>query len=160
MPSEAAGISALIHSLLHHRSPDPAEPAPEHLLAQLTPQAIAGYIASDDSIYLVALAGETLAGVLHVKENRHLSSLFVAEPWQGRGISRALWERAKADLLESRVRSEISVNSSVYAVPVYERFGFEACGPRVDAIGLSHVPMRVFLRRGHGPDRRWGPGPL
>ncbi|MCB0176341.1 MAG: GNAT family N-acetyltransferase [Anaerolineae bacterium] len=36
----------------------------------------------------------------------------------------------------------ISVNSSSYAVEVYERLGVEPCGPKETKHGISYIPMK------------------
>ena len=72
---------------------------------------------------------------------------FVAEPYQRWGVARMLWNHAKADALKTEDEIDMLVRSSVYAVPVYERFGFTACGRRVDEPGVSYVPMRQVIRR-------------
>jgi hypothetical protein len=38
-----------------------------------------------------------------------------------------------------------TVNSTPYAMPVYERFGFKATGPRVETRGIAFVPMELHL---------------
>ncbi|HEX6571122.1 MAG TPA: GNAT family N-acetyltransferase, partial [Steroidobacteraceae bacterium] len=76
-----------------------------------------------------------------------LLHLFVAEPYQRRGVARMLWDHAKSDALKAEAEIEMFVRSSIYATPAYERFGFTACGPRVDGPGVSYVPMRQVIRR-------------
>ena len=58
-----------------------------------------------------------------------------------------LWNQVKADALKVEDKIDMFVRSSVYAVPVYERFGFTACGKRVHVPGVSYVPMRKLIRR-------------
>ena len=117
------------------------------IIALFAPQAIEGYIGAGNHNYLVAVDHGQLVGVLGVRDNRHLVHLFVAEPYQRRGIARTLWSRAKSEALAVEAAVEISVRSSVYATAVYERFGFAVCGPRVDAVGVSYIPMRQVIRR-------------
>jgi GNAT superfamily N-acetyltransferase len=145
--SDAEAISALINSLLHYRAPVTVDPPPESFVAQFAPQAIRSCITDGNHNYLVALLQDQLVGVLGVRDNRHLLHLFVAEPYQLRGVARMLWNHAKADALKTEDEIDIFVRSSVYAVPVYQRFGFTACGPRVDEPGVSYVPMRRVIRR-------------
>lgn len=145
--ADAEGINRLIHSQLHHRTPEPTGPAPESFMQRFSPRFLEECIAGDRHRYLVALAEDQLVGVLGVRENRHLLHLFVAEPYQRQGIARRLWERALADLLAVEDEVEMTVRSSVYAVPVYRRFGFEVTGARVDSEGVSWVPMRRVIRR-------------
>lgn len=148
--SDAADISALIHSLSHYRSPDATEPAPKEFLAGFAADTIAESISSGSISYWVALARGVLVGVIGVSDERRVHHLFVKESSHREGIARALWETVQAHVLTSIAvgeEVEILVRSSEYAVPVYERFGFTACGPRADGTGVTHVPMRRFLRR-------------
>jgi len=145
--ADAGGISELIHSLLHHRTPLPTGPAPDEFVALVAPRAIEGYIRDSNYSYLVAVCRERLIGVIGMRDNRHLVHLFVAEPYQGRGIARALWQRARSEVLALEAEVEISVRSSIYAIKIYERLGFAACGPRVDDVAVSYVPMRQMIRR-------------
>jgi ribosomal protein S18 acetylase RimI-like enzyme len=145
--SDADGISALINSLLRYRAPETVGPAPDSFVAGFSPQAIRSYITDGNHSYLVALFQDQLVGVLGVRDNRHLLHLFVAEPYQRRGVARMLWDHAKSDALKAEAEIEMFVRSSIYATPVYERFGFTACGPRVDEPGVSYVPMRQVIRR-------------
>lgn len=145
--SDADAISALINSLLHYRAPVIVDPPPESFVAQFRPQALQSCITDGNHNYLVALFQDRLVGVSGVRDNRHLLHLFVAEPYQRRGVARMLWNHAKADALKTEDEIDMLVRSSVYAVPVYERFGFTACGRRVDEPGVSYVPMRQVIRR-------------
>lgn len=148
--SDAPGISALIHSQLHHRAPIPTDPAPPEFLAGFSFETIHEYIGSARYCYLVALIGTQLVGVLGIRDGHRLLHFFVAGPYQRRGIARALWSRARSDLM-SATNGELRllVNSSNYAIPVYESFGFKACGPPVEGTGVTYVPMELVLSHGH-----------
>lgn len=54
-----------------------------------------------------------------------------------RGVARALWEHARAE----SGGSAFTVNSSLFAVPIYERLGFIARSAPQSADGLVFVPM-------------------
>jgi len=111
------------------------------------PEAILEHIANPRCRYLVAVVEGKVAGVLGIRDGRRVLHLFVAESLQRRGIASTLWDRARTELLAAADAVERVVNSSIYAVPVYERFGFEASGPRVVAGGVSYVPMQLTIRR-------------
>ena len=145
--SDADAISKLIYPLLRYRAPVAVDPPPESFLAEFAPQAIRSHITDGHHSYLVARFEDQLIGVLGVRDNRHLLHLFVAEPYQRWGVARMLWNHAKADALKTEDEIDMLVRSSVFAVPVYERFGFTACGRRVDEPGVSYVPMRQVIRR-------------
>ena len=145
LPSDASDISALILSQLHHRTPRPdAPPPPAAFLQGFAPETIRASIESGRCRYLVAHVGDLLVGALGLRVgDRHLLHLFVAGSHQHAGIARALWERALAELrLAVTGPVAVTVNSSLYAVPVYERFGFTVQGPPVERPGVVFVPMR------------------
>src|SRR5262245_4244634 len=126
--TDARGISALIYSQLHHRTPTPTGPPPPDFWASFAPETIRGYIGSTKYRYLVALIEEKIVGVLGIREGQCILHLFVADSYQRRGIAGALWGRAKSELLAADGGLTMMVNSSIYAVPVYERFGFKVIG--------------------------------
>jgi GNAT superfamily N-acetyltransferase len=83
-----------------------------------------------------------LAGVVAVRDPRHLFHLFIAAAIQYQGIGTALALRAiELSLAESR--SEIfTVNASLPSVPFYVRLGFKPQGPRVEDKGVAFAPMQ------------------
>src|SRR5262249_55245550 len=101
LKADANSISALIHSQLHHRTPKPTGPAPSEFLAGFAPETIRGYVGSSRYHYWVALIEEKLVGVLGIRDGQRILHLFVADSHQRRGIARALWSRAKSELLAS-----------------------------------------------------------
>lgn len=143
--ADAAGISALILGVSGFFTLHPDGEGAEAFLATLAPQAIAGYLASPDYRYLVAEDAGVLAGVVAIRDNRHLYHLFVAQGVHGQGLARRLWTAAMDAALRAGNPGEFTVNSSPYAVPVYERFGFVPTGPRVEAQGIAFVPMKLIL---------------
>jgi ribosomal protein S18 acetylase RimI-like enzyme len=147
--ADAQGISALIYSQSHHRTPIPTGPAPPEFIAGFVPETIRGYIASPRYRYLVALIGEQLVGVLGIRGGQQILHFFVADSYQRRGVARALWARAKSELLTVADEIRMVVNSSIYAIPVYERFGFKVMGPRVEGAGVTYVPMQLVISNDH-----------
>jgi GNAT superfamily N-acetyltransferase len=147
---DAAAISALILGVSPSFTLRPDGEGAEVFLATLSPEAIGGYLASPDYAYRVAEEDGALAGVVAVRENRHLYHLFVAEAFQGRGLSRRLWDAARDAALRAGNPGEFTVNSSLYAVPVYEKFGFHPTDPRVEQHGVAWVPMKLVLPRAGG----------
>jgi GNAT superfamily N-acetyltransferase len=75
------------------------------------------------------------------RDNSHVHHLFIGEPFQGRGTARALWQLAKAEAIRAGNPGRFTVNSSVNAVPVCERFGFVASGRRVETDRVGFQPM-------------------
>lgn len=147
---DAQGMSALIESLSHYRSPGAKSPAPAEFSAGYSADTIEKHLSVGSVRYFVAVLFGDLVGVIGLGEGPRVRHFFVAEGLHGQGIGRALWNRAAEDAL-SRIpigrQTIIEVRSSVYAVPVYERFGFSVCGAAVEASGAIFVPMRATLGR-------------
>ena len=135
--SDAEAISALVTGWALHYLEDPALPEAASFLASLTPASTAARIATGEFKYYVAMDEGGVCGVIAVRDGFHLYHLFVRADSHGKGIARALWEHAKS-LSGS---TTFVVNSSLPAVPVYQRFGFVAkAAPQSDK-GLTFVPM-------------------
>jgi GNAT superfamily N-acetyltransferase len=99
-------------------------------------------------VVVVATAEDraTLVGMAELRDDSHLSLLFVDPACHGRGIARRLVERvvelARARLPELR---ELTVNSSPNSVGVYERLGFRSTDPERTVRGVRFVPMTLEL---------------
>jgi GNAT superfamily N-acetyltransferase len=87
----------------------------------------------------IALEGERIVGVAHVRDGNHLSMLFVLPAHQRAGVGRALLDVLRRE----NPNSELTVNSSPNAVPAYQKYGFEATGPEIVTSGILFVPMRL-----------------
>jgi GNAT superfamily N-acetyltransferase len=96
------------------------------------------------------LEGE-LAGMIQLRQYRHISMLFVDPVFHGRGVARSLFEAGlKSALAENPDLPSITVNSSLFAVPVYESFGFAITGLERTINGITYVPMVLEIRGSDG----------
>ncbi|MDH4451352.1 MAG: GNAT family N-acetyltransferase [Rhodoferax sp.] len=138
---DASAISRLIRSVAPFFTLQPDGAGAEDFLKTIAPDAVAGYLVDPHFVYLKAVENGTLAGVVAVRDSTHLYHLFVDESFQRRGLSRQLWDHARAAVGEANP-GYFTVNSTPYAQPVYARFGFVATGPRVETKGIAFVPMR------------------
>lgn len=90
-----------------------------------------------------AFEGEALAGMLAMRGSGHISLFFVERAYQKRGVGRALFQTA---LHESNAEI-ITVHSSPYARPVYEKLGFTALSGEQQADGIRYVPMKYVRKK-------------
>jgi len=79
-----------------------------------------------------------------VHDRSYIFHLFVAPEYQRCGIATRLWEAAKAEAVAAGNTQGFRVRSSLLAVPLYFRFGFEITGERAEKNGIAYVPM--FLK--------------
>ncbi|WGS84005.1 GNAT family N-acetyltransferase [Methylomonas sp. UP202] len=141
--SDAERISQLISSVANCCTISPTGEGAELFFSSISAQAIGGYIANADFLYLLGSFGDTLAGIVAVRDARHLFHLFVGSTFQNEGIGTALALRA-IELSQAASPSEtFTVNSSLPAVPFYARLGFQPQGPSIEANGVAFVPMQL-----------------
>jgi ribosomal protein S18 acetylase RimI-like enzyme len=143
-PEDAGRISELIASLARYFLADPDRPQDAAAFFEtIAPGTIAESIASGRYRYHVAeIAGE-LAGIVGVRDAGHLYHLMVAEPFHRQGIASTLWGMAKKAAAADGNTGRFTVNSSLNAVRVYERFGFTATGAVQVQNGIAFMPMEL-----------------
>ena len=126
-------------------APDYPNEGVEHFYANVTPGGLADVI-SNGEIVLVATVNGALAGVVTVRDESHISWLYVDKAYHTRGIGRNLVAGAVAQIRERAPdATTITLNSSPFAVPIYVRMGFEAVGPETTKHGMRMTPMRADI---------------
>lgn len=143
VPTDADRISQLICGVADCCTVTPAGDGAELFFSSISVPAIGGYIASANFLYLVGLLDDTLTGVVAVRDARHLFHLFVAPACQDQGIGTALALRSIELSLAATPSETFMVNSSLPAVPFYERLGFLPQGPGIEDKGVAFVPMQM-----------------
>ena len=84
--------------------------------------------------------GAECVGVIAVAVTGHIHLLFVDSAYHRQGIATALFQTAKRFLDDQQVTA-ITVNSSPYAVAVYQRLGFEMTDREQTMHGIRFTPM-------------------
>jgi len=98
----------------------------------------------DEVFCLVAESSGRLVGMIEMLACAHISLLFVRE--RGKGIAKELFNRALARCKKERPGiSELTVNSSRYAVSIYERLGFRTIDKEQEKNGIIFIPMRYAV---------------
>ncbi|WP_379678506.1 GNAT family N-acetyltransferase [Massilia consociata] len=138
IPAVAALLRELAREFIVHESPPEGAST---FLAENGEMGVRGFLARGH-VYHVAIIDGQLAGFVAVRDHSHLFHLFVGKRWHRCGVARALWETARDAALAAGGDGAFTVNSSNYAVPVYEAFGFVRVGPTQCAKGLYFNPMR------------------
>ncbi|WOB06948.1 GNAT family N-acetyltransferase [Piscinibacter gummiphilus] len=141
--SDAEAISALIVELSEPFFLSPSREGAEPFLASISVEAVRRYLSAANFSYYVARSEGRLAGFVALRDNAHLFHLFVAKAFQGRQLASQLWAIAQTEALQAGNPGEFTVNSSLTAVPVYERFGFAREGEVKSVHGISFQPMRL-----------------
>lgn len=78
-----------------------------------------------------------IVGLLAVRLPAHVALLFVDEAYHRQGIAKQLFQ----EMLSELIPEQITVNSSPYAVPIYERLGFQIEGNEKTVSGIRFQLM-------------------
>ena len=76
------------------------------------------------------------------RRKRHISLFFVDKVSQGKGIGKELMKV----VINNNENSYITVNSSRYGVPIYEKLGFVKIEEEKEQDGLKFTPMKLILK--------------
>ena len=90
-----------------------------------------------------AFEDKTLKGLIATdSQKRHICLFFVDKVSQGKGIGKELMRVVVND----NENSYITVNSSRYGVPIYEKLGFVKMEEEKERDGLKFTPMKLILK--------------
>ncbi len=145
--ADAAAVASLVQaSFLALGAEGWSESARATLLAQATPEAMAAALPTATVALCAEQPGGMLAGFLLMRVPERLDMLFVAPEATGRGIGRALWEAARAQL-EARFPAlrTVELNATDHALPAYRRFGFAPISARFEQAGARATRMACWL---------------
>jgi len=136
---DVADICNLVKSLSHFYLESDENELPDWFSETLTEGAFLNRILNDEYHNFIYKIRGDVAGYLSLKGNSHLYHLFVSEVHQGQGISRHLWNHAM-----NEYTSEVyTLRSSLFAVPIYKKFGFKAVGEVGEKDGIGFQPMEL-----------------
>lgn len=90
---------------------------------------------------MVAFHDMKMVGLISLRNETHISLLFVDRNYHKRGIGRALIA-ALANYVKSEIgQDKLTVNASPYGVGFYHRLGFRDIGPEKQQDGIIFTPM-------------------
>ncbi len=90
-----------------------------------------------------AFENNILKGIIATdSQKRHISLFFVDKSSQGKGIGKELINI----VVNNNENSYITVNSSRYGVPIYEKLGFVKMVEEKEQDGLKFTPMKLILK--------------
>ena len=90
-----------------------------------------------------AFEDNVLKGIIATdRRKRHINLFFVDKVSQGKGIGKELM----SVIVNNNGNSYITVNSSRYGVPIYEKLGFVKIEEEKEQDGLKFTPMKLVLK--------------
>lgn len=134
-------IKDLVHSLTGFYLQDKTAPLPTWFAQSISLSEFEDRLLNPEFIHFVYTHNGVVQGYISLKSGNHVYHLFVAANAQGKGIARALWQKACATTSATRY----TVRSSLYAVPVYKKFGFKESGPAANKDGIAFQPLELVL---------------
>ncbi|MCJ8342863.1 MAG: GNAT family N-acetyltransferase [Cetobacterium sp.] len=85
-----------------------------------------------------------IIGILGLKNNSHISLLFIKESFTKQGIGTKLVKFAKYNCQKNKIKT-LTVNSSVYGKKFYENLGFKSQDNEKCFNGLKFTPMIIIF---------------
>lgn len=107
-------------------------------MESVAPAQILSQLRYEQMTWLVAEENQALIGVLTVSDRKHVKYFFVHPTHQKLGVGKRLWHFASNKGL---LGNSVTVRSSLFAVPVYERLGFKAIEPPNVFNGIQYQTM-------------------
>ena len=136
-----------IHTLIKKLAPLFLEQIQFDQLASFKLENYKGYLESPLFQFYVAIQSGKLIGVIALKHPSHLYHLYVAEEYHRKGIAKKLWCYLRCYQIKKFPDQKIiTVNSSLYAVDMYKKFGFSRLVEGHKEInGIQYVPMQYLV---------------
>lgn len=140
-PGEELAVCALVASVFDRFvAPDLGPEGVAEFYRFANPVAMAARSGPGQILFVAEQEG-VLVGVLELR-GHHLALLFVS--LTGRGVARELLRLAVHECRRRRPgTTAFTVNSSLYAEPVYRKLGFQRTAPPRTINGIVHVPMSL-----------------
>ena len=146
IPEEAPDVSALVRVVFDEFiGPESTQQGIDEFHKFIEPAALNERILADHFI-MIAVDKEVPVGMIEIRQNNHVSLLFVDRNFQNHGIAKTLLSQAllKAKKFESGL-SRVTVNTSRQGVRTYEKLGFRQTGPEREVNGIIFIPMAKRL---------------
>ncbi len=141
--TDAKALAKLVYSLSHFYLQNETDQLPDWFIKPLTEKAFNARLLSDNYTTLLCEKNSEIVGYVSMRGGNHLHHLFVSEEHQGKGIARQLWQA----IMDMCPNDEYALRSSLYAVPVYEKFGFKLSGDISEKEGIQFQPMTLTVEQ-------------
>ncbi|MFA6901626.1 MAG: GNAT family N-acetyltransferase [Gallionellaceae bacterium] len=138
--ADASSISELVRNVAQSCLGADATP----FLNTVSPATIEGYIQNPIYSYVLGFLDNELVGIAAMREKKHFYHLFVSPKHHCKGIAKSLWHHLKSDSVSNGINL-FTVNSSIYAVSIYKKFGFSPTSEPQTINGINYVPMQLSV---------------
>lgn len=148
---EEAEVSAHVLSVFEESiAPEYSEDGVREFRRYVAPEAFRERVQRDYIVW-VATVSDQVTGMIELREQNHVSLLFVGKAFRRKGVARGLLDHGlTAAHTEATALERVTVNSSAHGVPAFERLGFRQTGPERTVNGIAFVPMAMKLDTADG----------
>lgn len=94
---------------------------------------------------IVARTSQRIIGMITLRNEVHVSLLFVDKEFHRRGIGRRLIAQMAQYVKAEMGKDHLTVNASPYGTEFYHRIGFKDLGPMTQKDGIIYTPMEYSL---------------
>lgn len=136
-------IAELVQGVAHYFLSDPSGSGAKGFMNSISQESISKYISNTYFIYALCFIDSKLAGVAALRNKSHIYHLFVNPDFHRLGIGRRLWQYLKSEAEHCGNPGDFTVNSSIFAVPLYSAFGFFPVGEPQVKNGIQFQPMQI-----------------
>ncbi len=91
------------------------------------------------------LEDDRIEGVASVRNENHISLLFVNGDFQKRGVGTALLDYVRLFCHEYEGKDSMTVNAAPFAVDFYRKYGFSDTGGSQETDGIIYTPMSISI---------------
>ncbi len=93
----------------------------------------------------VAVRDGVIIGIISLRDNNHISLLFVDSKYHRQGVGRGLINKLAEYLYTEMGQTSMTVNAAPYAVEFYHKVGFEDTGKEQESAGIRFTPMVLYI---------------
>jgi GNAT superfamily N-acetyltransferase len=141
--ADSKEIAELIQRVAHYFLSDPPGNGAEGFMSSISQAAISKRIKNKDFLYVLCFIDSRLVGTAALRDNKHIYHLFVDPDFHRLGVGKKLWRHLKSEADRAGNLGNFTVNSSIFAVPVYSAFGFVSVGEPQSKNGIQFQPMQL-----------------
>jgi predicted N-acetyltransferase YhbS len=144
--SDAEAVSNLIQRTFHHFIADTYKARGKRYFLRHTSKSAMLRRKRENQLIVVAETGNTVSGIIAVRRKNHISLLFVAPEFHGKGIGSLLCREAISRITAAIPNPHrVTVNSSEHALPFYAKIGFTVKRPAYFHKGMKITPLELVL---------------
>ncbi|MCR5595634.1 MAG: GNAT family N-acetyltransferase [Lachnospiraceae bacterium] len=89
----------------------------------------------------VAVYEKKIIGIISLRDNNHISLLFVESKYHRQGVGSGLMQFLVEHMINVMNLRSLTVNAAPYGVEFYHKLGFEDTGPEQVNSGITYTPM-------------------